>query len=162
MIQIHRILVPVDFSDCSRAALEHAIHFGNSLGVEAVDVMHVWRPPRFVGLDTKVRVQGGKEQTLREFAQSEVGAEMKRFLAELEHGGRFKVGGRLEAGEPHRRILSIAEAEHYDLIIMGTHGVARSGRLGSLASRIVRDAPCPVLTIRVPGSGHTDPPPEAT
>ena len=151
MIAIKKILVPVDFSLCSKAALDHAIHFGRALGVEAIDVMHVWRPPRFIGPETKVRSADGREQTLTEFARGKTGHAMKEFLSALEQAGSFSVRGRLEEGLPHQRILEIASAERYDLIIMGTQGAARTDKLGSIAERVVRNAACPVLTIRQQG-----------
>ncbi len=160
MIAIKRILVPTDFSEGSMAALRYAIHFGNALDVETIDVMHVWQPPSLVKPDTKVQSSEGKEQTLAEFVHSEAGKQMKEVLAKLEQSGFFEVGGRLESGDPHKRILAIATAEDYDLIIMGTRGQADSDRLGSVAQRVVRDSNTPVLTIRRP-TGLTDPPPAA-
>jgi nucleotide-binding universal stress UspA family protein len=56
----------------------------------------------------------------------------------------------VEVGEPHAQILAHAAAEHVDLIVMGTHGRAGVAHmvLGSVAERVVRTAPCPVLTVR--------------
>ena len=161
MIETKKLLVPVDFSDCSKAALAYAAHFGKALAVDSVDVMHVWQPPRFVGPDTRVQSTEGAELSLIEFVKTAAADSMKEFLTELEKAAAFEVRGRLETGIPDRRIIAIAETESYDLIIMGTHGEARSDKLGSTAQRVVRDAPCPTLTIRVPGSGHTVPPPPA-
>jgi hypothetical protein len=57
-----------------------------------------------------------------------------------------------DAGDPIRKILDVARAGHFDLIVMGTHG--RVGRLhalvGSVAEAVVRSSSCPVLTVRRP------------
>jgi nucleotide-binding universal stress UspA family protein len=81
---------------------------------------------------------------------SKAGQSMKEFLSQIEQGGSFVVHGRLESGEPQQAILELAEHEKYDLIIMGTQGETKSAKLGSIAQKIVRNAPCPVLTIRTP------------
>jgi nucleotide-binding universal stress UspA family protein len=147
MVNIQRILVPVDFSKCSRGALVYAAHFGNRLGATAIDVLHVWRPPHFIDVNTMIQSEDGKAQTLAEFARSKVGGQMKDFLTEVEAGGEFEVHGRLESGDPDATILRVA-AEGYHLVIMGTHGDAARSGLGSIAQRVVHQAPCPVLTIR--------------
>jgi nucleotide-binding universal stress UspA family protein len=148
MVKIDNILVPVDFSACSRAALDYAIHFGNKLDATQVDVLHVWKPPRFIEPDHKFHDQDGKEQSLAEFAKSAAGAKMKEFLATIESGGSYEVHGRLESGVPYQTILEVAQTGAYDLVIMGTHGEAAAQKLGSIATKVVRNATCPVLTIR--------------
>jgi universal stress protein A len=148
-VKIQKILVPVDFSECSRVALAYAVHYGNALGVERIDVLHVWEPPRRLTLDTKV-TREGREATLGEFLQSQAGQSMKDFLAEVEGGGEYRVHGRLESGEPHQTIVDVADHEGFDLIVMGTTGESPSTQLGSNTQRVVRHAACPVLTIRTP------------
>jgi nucleotide-binding universal stress UspA family protein len=56
------------------------------------------------------------------------------------------------SGVPHEEIVALAEAERADLVVIGTHGRGGLGRavLGSVADRVVRLAPCPVLSVRVP------------
>lgn len=148
MVKIDNILVPVDFSACSKAALEYAVHFGNKLDAKQVDVLHVWKPPRFITADQKLQGADGKEQSLAEFAKSAAGVKMKEFLAEIESGGRYEVHGRLESGLPYQTILEVAQTGSYDLVIMGTHGAEAAQKLGSIATKVVRNAACPVLTIR--------------
>lgn len=148
-MKIDKILVPVDFSECSRAALKCSVEYANALGVQRVEVLHVWEPPRRLTLDTKV-TQEGREATLGDFLQSQAGQAMKEVLAEVEDGGPFEVQGRLESGEPHQTILEVAEAEGFDLIVMGTTGESTDPQLGSKTERVIRRAPCPVLTIRTP------------
>ena len=147
-MQINKILVPVDFSCCSQVALKYAVHFGNRLGASNVDVLHVWQPPMYLDPKTKLQQEGGKEATLSEFMHSQAGQAMKDFLAALEQQGEFEVQGRLETGQPHETVLEVAAAEGYDLIVMGTHGDKPTAKLGSIAQKVVRNATCPVLTIR--------------
>jgi len=148
MIAIDRILVPVDFSDCSRVALDYAIFLGKKLGVSCVDALHIWTSPASIDPATRVQSPDGREQTLGEFVGTAAGQKMKQVLEEIEGAGPFKVHGRLESGDPHLRILEVAEREGYDLIIMGTRGETKTAKLGSTAERVVRNASCPVLTIR--------------
>jgi nucleotide-binding universal stress UspA family protein len=61
--------------------------------------------------------------------------------------------GLLQAGAPYERILAVAKESGVDLIAMGTHGRRGVSRfmLGSVAERIVRMSPVPVLTVALPG-----------
>jgi nucleotide-binding universal stress UspA family protein len=148
MIKFEKMLVPVDFTASSMSALEHAVYLGNKLDTHTIDVLHVWKPPRFVDPDLKVQTSEGREQTLTEFVKSKAGQGMKDFLIEIENAGNFEVHGRLESGEPHLRILELANEETYDIIIMGCHGETQTAPLGGIAMKVVRNAPCPVLLIR--------------
>jgi universal stress protein A len=148
MIKFEKMLVPVDFTESSKSALKHAVYLGNRLKTHTIDVLHVWKPPRFVDPDLKVQTPGGREQTLTEFVRSKAGQGMKDFLIHIEGAGNFDVHGRLESGEPHLRILELASEEAYDIIIMGCHGETQTAPLGGIAMKVVRNAPCPVLLIR--------------
>ena len=61
-------------------------------------------------------------------------------------------GRALRTGVPHEEIVALAQDERADLIVIGTHGRGGINRalLGSVADRVVRLAPCPVLTVREP------------
>lgn len=141
----NRILVPVDFSDCSRAAVEYAATLAKRLGAE-VDVMHVLETPHYVASQVMVHL------SLDEFERSQAGTAMKELLSTLEERGLLRVRGRLESGEACSSILQVAEKEPYDLIVMGTHGRTGLSHLlmGSVAEKVVRQARCPVLTVRSP------------
>lgn len=156
MIEIRKVLVPVDFSYCSKEALDYAIYFGRAMKFTTVDVLHVWKPPSFIDADAKLQTTNGPVQTLIDFAKSEAGKAMQDFLAHLSQEGGFEVRGRLELGEPYQRILEIATSEQYDLIIMGTQGEEGRAKLGSIAQKVVRNARCPVVTIRSPRDNSPD------
>ncbi|HJZ87263.1 MAG TPA: universal stress protein [Polyangia bacterium] len=151
MPDLNKILVPVDFSACSRAALDYAAFLGGRF-TASIDVLHVWQPPHVVGgAEMLVYAEGQPQRTLAEFARTHAGKEMEEFLATIENRG-LKVRGRLETGDPYVTILRVAADEKYDLIVMGTHG--RTGLqhllMGSVAEKVVRRSSCPVLTIRIP------------
>jgi nucleotide-binding universal stress UspA family protein len=148
MSTFKRILVPVDFSACSRAALDQAYSLAEQFG-GTINVLHVWNPPLYVGPDVGLSF-GETGQTLWDFARAAAGRDMEQFLAEFQKRGPVKITPRLEQGSPHERILSIANSGKCDLIVIGTHG--RTGLshlfLGSVAERVVRHSRCPVLTVR--------------
>ena len=154
MRRIERILVPIDFSPCSRAALEHATLVSASFGA-TIDVLHVWEPPGFIPVDTMI-IEGERERTLAEFARTRAGQLMEELLAAIESRG-VPVRGRLASGPPVETILEMARHD-YDLIVMGTHGHTglRHFLAGSVAEKVVRHAPCPVLTVRAEGQSDPD------
>jgi nucleotide-binding universal stress UspA family protein len=139
----NRILVPVDFSDTSRAALRYAAELGAEVGAQ-VDVLHVWHPPEDVGSKTALLV---------EFARSDEGHKMMEWLAGVEKDIQLEAHGRLVPGgeaEVPDAILQEVQAGDYDLVVMGTHAHQGFWRqlLGGVTEEIVRRATCPVLTIR--------------
>lgn len=143
---LKRILVPIDFSLCSRKAIEHAAFLAAKTGA-AIDAVHVWQLPPYLSPDSVVNVPGEEGKTLSQAAH----AELDTFMGSLEPELRGVLTPRLQFGDPLSTILE--EAKRYDLIVMGTHG--RTGLaaivVGSVAEKIVRHAPCPVLTVRAPG-----------
>ncbi|MCB9556452.1 MAG: universal stress protein [Deltaproteobacteria bacterium] len=143
-----KILVPIDFSACSTAALDTAAELSKECDAQ-LDVLHVLELPHYVVPDVMVAVPGAGKQTLTEFARREASKELRQALERLETAG-FMVNSRVRSGYPRDEILAVAEEGGYDLIVMGTHG--RKGLshlfLGSVAEQVVRRACCPVLTIR--------------
>lgn len=146
---VRRILVPVDFSEGSRAALDAALMLARGFGAQ-VDVLHVWEPPAYIPIDTALATIGtGPPRMLAEIARAEAGREMAELLGKLEpseSGSR----SRIEAGDPVHVILQLVDETPYDLVVMGTHGRTGLDRMivGSTAAQIVRRASCPVLTVR--------------
>jgi universal stress protein A len=147
---VTRVLVPIDFSPSSRAALEYGTFLAGKLGAE-LTVLHVWEPPGYVGPDALALLpiahgERGWEQTRLEVTR-EVDHFVSRSLAKPK-----QLGVRVEQGEPSDMILKIARDGGADLIVMGTHGRTGLSRLliGSVAEAVLRRSTCPVLTIRVP------------
>jgi universal stress protein A len=151
MRTLSHVLVPVDFSACSREALDYAAFLASRHGA-VIDVLHVW--------DSAER---GWDR-LVVFERTQAGKQMKDLLAHLEDDNvGLEVRGRLESGDPCATILRVAAENDYDLIIMGTHGEhtdLTSLILESVAESVVRLAPCPVVTIRASDSSIQAPPRE--
>jgi nucleotide-binding universal stress UspA family protein len=148
MNQLRRILVPVDFSACSRAALEHAAVLAKSFDA-TIDLLYVWEAPTFVAPEAMVGA-AGTTQTLAQLASDQAESAMREFLQQARDDGIEVAATHVEQGDPSRTIVEVADAKGYDLIAMGTHG--RSGfahlLLGSVAEKVVRRATRPVLTVR--------------
>jgi nucleotide-binding universal stress UspA family protein len=146
-----KILAATDFSDDSNHALSYAEEMARRFAAEIV-VMHVDQPlaPVMVselgpGLDVAAMNRIAEEQRL--LAQRE----LDQLTARLRDSG-LKSRGMLKVGAPFLEIVTAAQNDGVDLIVLGTHG--RSGLahvlMGSVAERVVRKAHCPVLTIRHP------------
>jgi nucleotide-binding universal stress UspA family protein len=145
MTQVRRILVPVDFSELSKKALDYAYYFAHRFDAK-IDVLHVWKPTEYTG-DAMVKLTRSEpELTLSTFLRNHADLQMTDFLKDVPHSNRM-----LESGDPAQVIAKVAREGGYDLIVMGTHG--RTGlshvMMGSVAEKVVRLAPCPVLTYRV-------------
>jgi nucleotide-binding universal stress UspA family protein len=146
MITFRRILAPTDFSPHSHEALRHACGLAERFGAE-LHVIHVLSeivptgpdpllmpimPPQFYAQD---------EERARETLKAEV---------KPEWGAPASLTTAVCWGAPAEAIVDYATERKVDLLVIATHG--RTGLshilLGSVAERIVREAPCPVLTIR--------------
>jgi len=146
MSKIQRILVPVDFSETSKQALEYAYFLANRFDAK-LEVLHVWRPSEYAGDEMVVLTRSEPELTLSTFLRNHADQQLSAFLEGVPHSNRM-----LESGEPAQVIAKVAGEGKYDLVVMGTHG--RTGlshmMMGSVAEKVVRLAPCPVLTYRTP------------
>jgi nucleotide-binding universal stress UspA family protein len=149
-VGITRILVPVDFSDCSLEALEYTIQAAKEFSA-SVTILHVIEPASY-GLDFTL-VHAGDAQKTTQALEKRLG-EFTALLKERDIPARSV----LQSGAPGQAILDGARAAEADLIVMGTHGRRGFSHLvsGSVAEAVLRQAPCPVLTIKSPkfGSGH--------
>lgn len=149
MKAIRRILVPIDFSDCSRDALRYATDLGKRLRA-AVHVLHVYQEPAYLTADLMLAASPrGRSQSVLDYVRDGAQGDLDSFLRQAAKEGVDWVQGRLERGDPYREILRVAEEGPYDLIVMGTHGRRGVSRwiLGSVAERVLRHAPCPVVTV---------------
>jgi universal stress protein A len=145
MIPIRRILVPVDFSVPSDAAMRYGWTLAEQFGA-AVDVLHVVghaylaAPGAEMYLPPPTAYLEDIDRQAREQLDALVAPEIRE---------RFHVRLLLRHGDPYHEIVRHAADEGVDLIIMGTHG--RGGLahmlIGSVAEKVVRKAPCAVLTV---------------
>ncbi|HLV19262.1 MAG TPA: universal stress protein [Polyangiaceae bacterium] len=150
MLTIRRILVPVDFSSGSRGALQRAIAFAQKFGAR-IQVLHVWTSPSAVRPDLMAWMEGSGERPVAEIIEQQARQDLEQLVQSVTADARQLIDARLEAGDPVTTIVDIANSEGFDLLVLGTHG--RSGLshllLGSVAEKVVRAAPCPVLTVRL-------------
>jgi nucleotide-binding universal stress UspA family protein len=150
-VTLERILVPVDFSDCSFDALEFAAVVAQQAKASLL-LLHVLEPVSY-GLDFTL----GQSRT----RHAEVESWTKRLeeLASSLKVTQLPVESRLRGGLPADSILDSAQTQPCDLIIMGTHGRRGISHAlsGSVAEAVLRKARCPVLTVRSPkfGPGHS-------
>jgi nucleotide-binding universal stress UspA family protein len=147
-MEIKRILAATDYSACSLPALGHALDLGRRFG-SRIDVLHVWELPIGILPDWIIQAPGEPDQPATQLVRNRAGSELERMVSGLRLTYE-NVHGRLETGDPAQQIVTIAGREHYDLIVMGTHGRTGLSHLwtGSVAERVVRTAACPVLTVR--------------
>jgi nucleotide-binding universal stress UspA family protein len=147
MPSIRRILVPVDFSKCSRAALDYALEFAASLNA-AVEVLYVWEPNGYAGSGALGVVPPPRGQAWDETRQ-QMKREVDSFLGpHRDHVRQVRV----ESGIAGDVIAETARQGEYDLVIMGSHGRTGVARLlvGSVAEAVMRKSDVPVLTLRLP------------
>lgn len=150
MITIDNILFCHDFSDTADFALPYAIvmaeKFSASLHVIHVieEIFHNW-----------AYVETTVDLAMLDKISDDMGKRAKQAFDDISDSKAAGLKGYhpiVSKGIPFLKILDIAKKKEIDLIIMGTHG--RTGLshvlFGSVAERVLRDAPCPVLTVRMP------------
>jgi universal stress protein A len=141
-LQLKHILVPVDFSPPSEKALRYASRFGEQFG-SSVTLLHVIQPMVYPS-------DFGYPPTVVDTVDQAVRLQIEEKLAGLAQGAGARADILIRVGQPHYEITLAARELNVDLIIVSTHG--RTGLkhvlLGSTAERVVRHAPCPVLTVR--------------
>ena len=149
---ISRILVPVEYSDHCRTALEYAGGLAAQLGA-SIDVIHVWERPSFVPDSLVVAEPGQAARSLIELIREGAEREMGAFLSKATLPASVTVRHHLMSGDPTRAILDFAAKHQPDAIVMSTHGrtALRHLLMGSVTERVVRVAPVPVITIPVRG-----------
>jgi universal stress protein A len=148
---IRQILVPTDFSEPSRAALDYAAELARPLGA-TLDVLHVWEAPVFVP-PSMLPEAGVADVAALELYRESAESQLATFVADAKKRGIAVRTSFAELGPAAHTIAEFARARHYDLIVIGTHG--RTGLahvvIGSVAERVVRYAHCPVLAVRSQG-----------
>lgn len=144
---IKRILVPIDFSDDSLNALAYARDFAKPFGAE-LQLLYVVEPIYYATPADMYATSPNLTVLLDE--QRRAGKQqLARIAADLEKKGQ-PVRSLLKTGSPAQVIVDTAKSGRADMIIMATHG--RTGLahmlMGSVAEKVVRNAACPVLTVR--------------
>jgi nucleotide-binding universal stress UspA family protein len=144
-MNIQRILAPTDFSELSKQGLTSALELAETFGAKLL-LLHVVEPPPY---PVEGIVPSHLGATLLDDLERQASRDLAQMLAET-HGSKVEVTRRVVVGIPYRKIVDVAEEEKSDLIVMTTHGRTGLSHLvmGSVTEKIVRTAPCPVLTIR--------------
>lgn len=152
MAALRKVLCPVDMTLEAGSAAEEAANLARALGAELL-LLHVMGEPA-LALGDPMLAPGEVSSFTQPQLIDDYHHEMDRRLTLL--GDQFRASGLavstlLLRGSPHEAIVSAADSEHVDLIVMGTHG--RRGishlLLGSVAERVVRTAKVPVMTLRL-------------
>jgi nucleotide-binding universal stress UspA family protein len=144
-MEIRRILAPTDFSEFSKQVLRSGLELAQTFEAKLL-LLNVVEPPSY---PIEGLVPSTLGANLLDDLERQANHELAAVLPEAQ-GAKVDVARRIVVGIPYRKILEVAEEEKADLIIMATHGRTGLSHLvmGSVAERIVRTAPCPVLTIR--------------
>lgn len=147
-MQVKTILVPCDFSAYAEQAYTWAIGLAEKWGAK---IILVHAAQLFTSLGYPESVYLLDLQKMEEEILADAEKRLQEFVAK--QGSRaVTVEARAVTGDPFWEICQTAEKEPADLIVMGSHG--RTGLahvlLGSVAERVVRHAPCPVLVARLP------------
>jgi universal stress protein A len=148
MTSIEKILCPVDFSEPSEKGLELARSLAARLGAElhimhSIDVAPVIATPR-ISAAAPVFDVSGYRKALMESAEERLAA-----LADHQETADVRVTTHLAEGAAAHEIIDLAAKLGVDMIVIATHGHSGWRRLifGSVTEKVVRTAPCPVLTV---------------
>jgi nucleotide-binding universal stress UspA family protein len=144
-----KILVPVDFSACSTEAVRAGAELAQRFDAQLV-LVHVFEPILYTTSDGYPFLMPGQvEALLADNAKA-----LDRAKQDAASAGAKGVQAQELQGFAASEIVAFAGKGGYDLIVLGTHG--RTGLshalLGSVAEKVVRTAPCPVLIVRAPES----------
>ena len=142
-VHFHKILVPVDFSDASERAFLFALGLARSLGAELC-LLHAYSIPSFDFVPEGAFLPPASlVASIQERAQTRLDA-----LAARASGVPCTTD--LLGGEPVPLILDAAQRKGADLLVLGTHGSGLFKRilLGSVAAKVLRLSPVPVITVR--------------
>ena len=140
---VKRILVPIDFSDCARKALQYAIPLAREHDA-SITAIYVIPPIYGVG------EYGGIEYMPLESEARAYGEQRLAAMVLDEVDGTVTVNTLVRSGSPAGQIIRVAQDLPADLIVISTHGRTglKHALVGSVAEHLVRGAPCPVLVVR--------------
>ena len=150
---IKRMLVPIDFSETSLAALDYAVDLARTVRAR-MTLIHVVEPI-YLAVPGDMYAPIPRVDVLLTEQRQTARVELAK-LCERIAKKRVKCEAMLATGSVYQCVAAAAKQKKADLIVIGTHG--RTGLshvlLGSVAERVVQTAPCPVLAVRAPKSGR--------
>src|SRR4029453_7308089 len=141
---INTILVPVDFSSCSREGLRYAIEFANEVGAKVTLLHATYLGYIYSSEGTALYDDRGLQNAARENAERQM-----RKVVRTAKFGRVKYEIAFTDGSPALDICAFAKQHDVDLIVSSTHGLTGFEHvlIGSIAEKVVRRAPCSVLVV---------------
>ena len=144
MKPFHRILVATDFTPASEPALAQAIEMAKGDGGELL-IAHAYQPPN--APQAQSVATGVYEEWVRNLSDG-VEEKLEPLVARARKEG-VHAEPLILSGPPYEAITQAAAEEAADLVVVGTHGRKGVSKffLGSVASRVISTAPCPVLTV---------------
>jgi nucleotide-binding universal stress UspA family protein len=144
LYSINTILVPVDFSDCSREGLQYAIGFANEFGVSIILLHATYLGYIYSSEGTAIYDIPALQKAARKNAERH----MRQLVRSVNFGG-VKFETTFTDGSPVLDISSFAKEHDVDLIITSTHGLTglKHALIGSVAEQVVRRASCSVLVV---------------
>jgi len=149
--RVRHILVPIDFSECSKQALRYAVPMAKERGA-SLTLLYVVAPVYGVG------EYGAIDSTALEARMRAAGEQELAKLVAEEVRGEVAAKSLVRVGAPAMEIVEAALELRADLVVLATHG--RTGLkhvlIGSVAEHVVRRAPCPVLVVREPAHAAAD------
>jgi nucleotide-binding universal stress UspA family protein len=143
MIRLQRVLVPTDFSDSARHALTYGVSFAEEYRAELLLLHVVETVPMGYASELFPVPMAEVFQQVSGYARTELAR-----LSEVASQKGIAVRELVVQGKPSAEIVRVARDEAVDMIVLGTHGrgVLDKALFGSTTERVVRKAPCPVLT----------------
>ena len=146
MITLKKILIPVDFSESSKKAVLYGVSFGLQYRVKVI-MLSVVDDRIF----EEASLFGVAEQEMRDNRKKVFQEKIDELVREIkEKNSSSEIEGVVRFGVPYVEIIKFAREEEIDMIVMGSQGVMgiRHLLLGSTTDKVIRKAPCPVLTVR--------------
>ena len=143
MIRLNKNLVPTDFSEHSAAAVRYGAELASKFGAELHLLHCVEQTPILYG-------EGGAWISPEAIVELQAAADRQLQDVPVDPSEGVSIVRKCVDGHPFVEIVRDAKVEETDLIVLGTHGRGAIAHLllGSVAEKVVRKAPCPVLTVR--------------
>ncbi len=155
MVKLQNILCPTDFSELSVGAINYAVLLAEAFA-SRLHLLHVVDQAYqyWMAMGPETVPAGPMPEELIETASKQMEDFASLYVPE-----KLQVSSEVVSGPPFLEIIRVAKEKKSDLIVIGTHGRGALSQvlLGSVAEKVVRKSPCPVLSVRDPGHKFTMP-----
>ncbi|MDX2051315.1 MAG: universal stress protein [Polyangiaceae bacterium] len=142
------ILVPLDYTEESRKALEFASALAVQLGL-GLTLLHFWQCPPVARHAKAAHPESGAPTPIADLLVAGAKAELSGFVSQVSIPAEVRVKSELREGNPTEEIITLSQSGAYSWIVMGTRGHTGLSHLmhGSTAEGVVRLSPIPVITV---------------